>query len=386
MNTPTLSQLYTAIRDDLKAKLGISSLVGKTVISAFAAVQAGKLKILYLLAKKIYDNIFVDTADADMLRRFGLVKLNRLPTPAVAGVYEIEVTGSDGATVPANTTWKSLDDSTSPDYLFVNDVSYTISGTSVTVQIRAFELGPDARLTAGDELQVTAPIANVDSFATVTAVVTTPVSAESEGEYRKEVIRAYQTEPQGGARTDYRLWASDASGVREVYPYVVSAQPGYIDLYVEANPIDSADGYGTPSPSLLSDVDDVIEFDPDTSKPLNERGRRPLSAFQINFLSINKIAVDVEITALSDASFLTAIENAITDFLFDIRPFVDGADNPQNINKGKLFESDIYNIVRDIIGINATFTLLTLKVDGSAETLYEFTGGNIPYLNSVTIV
>jgi uncharacterized phage protein gp47/JayE len=73
MTNPTINELYTTIQNDLKTKLNLSTLVGKTVINVFALVQAAKLKILYLLAGKIFDTIFVDTADNEMLQWFGLV-------------------------------------------------------------------------------------------------------------------------------------------------------------------------------------------------------------------------------------------------------------------------------------------------------------------------
>jgi hypothetical protein len=235
-------------------------------------------------------------------------------------------------------------------------------------------------------VQVTAPLALVDSFATVATVITTPAAAESDSDYRSEIIRAYQTETQGGARTDYRVWAQDAPGVREVYPYVVSGSPGEIDLFVEATPADSTDGNGTPSAGLLSDVADVVEFDPDTSKPQNERGRRPISAWQINFLPVIPLPVDIEIAGLSDTNFLPTIKDNFEVFLYDIRPYLAGADAISDINKGKLFESDCYNIVRTVLGANATFTSLTLKVNSSIYSLYEFENENIPYIRNVISV
>ena len=385
MTIPTINDLYTSIQNDLKAKLGITSLLGKTVLNVFAAVQAAKLKILYLFAAKIYDNIFVDLADSEMLLRFGLVKLNRGLAPAVAGVYEIEVSGDIGATIPGTlTTYKSLDSSTSPGKLYMLDTDFTFAAPTGLIEVRALELGSVSRLEIGDRLQLTAPIANIDSFATVTAVITTAVQAETEADYRNEVIAAYQLEPQGGARTDYRIWAADAAGVREVYPYAVNGSPGEINLYIEALPADSVDGNGTPPGSMLTDVKAVVEFDPDTTKPLNERGRRPISAWKINFLAINPLAVDVKITGLTDVSYLMTIKTNLETFLYNVRPFLAGADNPRDLNKGRLFESDIYNVVRETIGINASFTSLILKVDTNTVSIYEFLGGDIPYINTVT--
>lgn len=388
MTVPTFTELYNSILTDLRNQLTIRFIVGKVVIAAFAAVQAAKMKILYLTAAFIYKNIFVDTADPEALggslERFGRVKLGREPLPATAGEYRIEVTGTIGATIAPNTTFKSLDSSTNPDQLYVLDTLFTFTSGTGEIVVRALELGSGSRLEVGDQLQVTAPIANVDSFGEVLVEETAPTNGESTEEYREAVVQAYQFEPQGGARTDYRLWSQDAAGVREVYPYAVDGEPGKINLYVEANAADSTDDHGTPSQAILDDVEAVVEFDPDTTKPLNERGRRPLGTFQIYFLAITPLPVDVDIVGLTDTSLLTAISEAITTFLLDVRPFIDGADNPNDINKDKLYSSDIINIVRAITGINASFDDVIMSVDGVVTNLYQFENGDIPYTDDVT--
>lgn len=388
MTTPSLNDLYTSILSDLRNRLKVTTIIGKVFLNAFAFVQAAKLKLYYLNSAFIYKNIFPDTADPESLEgtlsRFGYVKLGRYRNAATAGEYTVEVTGNIGATIAPGTTYKSSDTSTSPDHLFILDSTYTFTSATGSIQLRALDLGPDARLETNDILQVTQPIANIDSFGTVTAVIISPLEEESISEYRERIIQAFQLESQGGAKTDYRIWALDAQGVRSVYPYVNS--PGIIDLYVEANPSDSTDGKGTPTAAILNDVESVIEFDPDTTKPLNERGRRPMGAFQINFLSITVIYIDVVITNLSDVTYITSISDALDSFLFDIRPYVDGADLPSDSQKGFIYEADIYGIVRDILRGNATFDSLDLKVNNISVDIYEFTDGNIPGLNSVTNV
>ena len=386
MAAPKLKDLITSILSDLRNNLNVSTILGKLVINAIALVQGAKLKLYYLRSEFIYKNIFIDQADPQAqggtLERLGSVYLGRTRNPATAGIYSLEVTGQPGASIAPNTTFKSLDASASPDKLFIIDNTYTFSSTTGIIIVRALDLGTEARLEIDDLLQITQPIANVDSFATVLSVDETPLEAESIEEYRARVIQSAQLESQGGARSDYRLWSLDAQGVRTVYPYVNS--PGIIDLFVEANFSDSIDGLGTPTQAILDDVEDVVEFDPDITKPLEERGRRPLGTFQINFLAITVLDVDVQITGLTDTSYISAISAAINSFLFNIRPFIDGADSPNDSQKGILYEADIYSVVRGVLGNNARFTSLTVSVDGNLIQIYEFLKGDIPTLNSVT--
>jgi len=390
MTIPTLSELYNSILTDLRNRLSIRFIVGKVVISAFAAVQAAKLKIIYLMGAYIFKNIFIDTAESETvggsLERFGRVKLGREPFAASAGEYTLDVTGTIGATIAPNTTFKSGDSSTSPDKLFILDTLFTFTATTGTISIRSLDLGPDAKLEINDQLQVTAPIANVDSFGSIASVDVAPTEAESFEDYRNAVLQAYQFEPQGGAKTDYRLWAQDAAGVFNSFPYVTDGEPGKINLFIEATKADSTDGKGTPPQAILDAVEVVVEYDPDTTKPDSERGRRPMGTFEIYYLAITPIAVDVEILNLSDVSLLSTIESAIESFLLTVRPFVDGADNPNLRNKDKLYAADIVDIVRSITSTSATFDNVVMEVDSNILQLYQFTDGDIPFINSVTNV
>lgn len=374
MAVPTISELYNSVLADLKNRLQTNTIIGKAFLNGFAAVQAGKLKIFYLTIENVRKNIFVDQADNDTIIRYGLVKLERLPFPATAGEYTMQVSGEVGAQIPSGTTFRTVDASSNPGVIVQLDSVFTFIAASGEITVRALELGSDYVLQLGDQLQLTAPIANVDSFGNITSVVTTPTNEEDIEEYRDKVIEAYRSEPQGGARVDYRVWTDEVPGRKQVYPYVKTTESGVVELYVEATAEDSTDGNGTPSSSLLDDVKNAIEPD-----------KRPMGTFRIDYLPISTNAVDLNIFNLSDASLLSSIEGAIADFLLTVRPFIDGADNVNERND-KLFESEIYNIVRNVIGTTNTFDNLEMLVNSTSVDVYTFDGGNIPYLNSVNLI
>lgn len=388
---PTISQLYADIIADLEAEMTITIPVfGKFFLRAFAGVQAAKLWLIYLVVGFVQKNIFIDTADpvsmGGTLERFGFVKLGRLPFPATAGQYDVTVTGTTGATIPAKATFKSDDTSASPGKLFVLDVAYELTAPTDTITIRALEAGLGSQLEIGNTLSATAPIANVNKTATVSAETVEPLSAEDIEDYRAKVIQAYRLEPQGGATTDYRLWAADAQGVQQVYPYAVAGDDGVINLYVEAIIADSTDGKGTPSAGLLADVEEVVELDPDTTKPINERGRRPLGVFDINYLPVTIVDVDITIADFQDltAAKQTAILNALTEALSEIRPFIVGADILSEKNDILSGNKIVFEIQTAVSG--SVFGAVTMEIDGSPETTYTFLNGEIPYLNSISYV
>lgn len=386
---PTLNQLYTGILSDLETQYSNNiSLVGKVFLRALAGTQAAKLKLFYLAIGNLQKNIFVDTADSTAiggtLERFGFVKLGRLPYKATAGVYTVQITGSIGAVIAESTTFKSDDTSLNPGYLFVLDNAYTLVSTTDTISLRALTAGEEAKLNIGDTLTVTAPIALVNSGAEVIVITTAPLAAEDLEAYRTAVKNSYRLEPQGGAATDYRIWSADAQGVKRVYPYAKSGAVCEVDLYVEATTADSSDGKGTPTAQLLLDVEAVVNFNPNTSLDLNERGRRPLDVI-VNYLPVTIKTVNINIAS---SQFTTAqkalLLTAITDSVNDIRPFVDSADDEDF--KNNILDSNkiVGVIINQIPGAN--FGAITIEVDSVVVSTYTFMLGNIPYLNTITYV
>lgn len=386
---PTLNQLYSGILADLQTQYGATiSPFGKSVLRAIAAVQAGKLKLYYLAIGNLQKNIFVDTAEPELiggtLERFGRVKLGRNPFPAVAAQYIIQVSGTIGAIIKAETTFKSDDDSLNPGMMFVLDNQFVLVTGYDQITVRALTSGTASKLSILDTLTATSPIALVNSSVTMVGSVIDPLDSEDIETYRKAVINSYRLSAQGGAAVDYRLWSQDAQGVAQVYPYAATGKQGEINLFVEAIIADSTDGKGTPPASLLVTVQSVVEFNPDTSLPLLERGRRPLSAWQVNYFAISVMSVDIVITGYQGltATIQAQLLAAITAAINAIRPFVSAADVLANKN-------DILDINK-VIGMiitsqpGALFTSVSIKINGVNVSTYNFINGNIPYLNSVT--
>jgi hypothetical protein len=386
---PTTSELYNSILADLQAQYGSNIPVfGKVMLRAFAISQAGKLKLFYYGLGLLQKNIFIDTADPESsggtLERFGRIKLGRNPFPAQAGKYQIEITGSVGATVAAQTTFKSNDDSVNPGKLFILDVAYVLVATTDSIVVRALDAGLDSKMSIGEGMTATIPIPLVNKAATVLGETVSPLAAESIEDYRTKGQNSYRTEPQGGAVTDYRLWASDAQGVKQTYPYAKSGAANEINLFIEATEVDSTDGKGTPTPTILSDVEDVVELDPDTTFPIEDRGRRPLGVFDVHYLAITPKDIDIVIDDFVGitAEKQTSIFNALKLALSTVRPFIAGAD--LLVDKNDIL--DVNKIISVILSAQpgSIFGSVTMSVDGSPVSTYTFYNGDIPYLDSVT--
>lgn len=388
---PTTLQLYNQIKSDLEAAWDTPiPIFGKIFLRAMAGVQAAKIKLIYLGVASVQKNIFIDTADPEALggslERFGRIKLGRNPFPATAGQYVVEVNGDAGAIIPAGQTFKSNDDSVSPGKLFTMDAEYELTGSGDTITVRALEAGLDSKLEAGDFLSATSPIVNVDSQVEVQSESVEPQAAEDIEEYRAKGIEAYQLEPQGGAATDYRLWAADAQGVKQTYPYAKSGAPNEINVFVEATIADSTDGKGTPTGGILTAVAAVIAQDPDTSKPILERGREPLGVFLVHCLAITPLDIEIEITDFNGitADIQTLIFNALKTEIDKIRPFVAAADVLAEKNN----ILDVNKIISTILTARpgSIFGAVELTVDGNVVSTFTFEDGDIPHLDTVTYV
>ena len=385
---PTYTEIYNSVISDLESQFGVNiPTFGKNFLRSIAMVQAAKLKLYYLAVANIQKNIFADTAEIESiggtLERFGRVKLNRNPFPARAGQYTVIVTGEIGAVIPAQTTFKSNDDALNAGNLFILDNEYTLVATTDTISLRSLETGIETKLSVGDKLTATAPIILVNKLVTVSAETTEPAAAETIEDYRLKVLDAYRLEPQGGASADYRLWSADAQGVKQAYAYAKTGTDYEINLYVEATIADSTDGKGTPSALLLTTVEEVVEFDPDDSRPSYERGRRPLQAI-VNFLPVTIREVDVIVNGLVGRT--TEIENLIIDGLTTeinkVRPFVAACDVLSE--KNDILDNN--KIIATILNARpgSSFGAITLKVDSTIYSSFTFINGDIPHINSIT--
>lgn len=377
MNIPTISQIYAQVISSIETELNITiTPFGRNYLRARAMVQAGRLYVLYLAASKVQKNIFVDTAEPEVnggtLERFGRVKLGRDPFPATQGQYICNVTGTVGATILAQTQFKSNDDSLSPTKLFILDSAYTLTGADQII-LRALEAGTDSQLNINDKLTATAPINLVDGIVTVDSESVQPQAAETLEDYRNKALLSYRLEPQGGAPSDYRLWSLEVQGIVNAYPYATSAFTSNVNLYLESDEPD-----GVPTAADLLAVESNIE-----TATVQQYARKPITAI-VNYLPITPKLVTVNINDFIDLTIEkeTAIYNAIEARLSTIRPFISAID--------VLAEKDNYIDVNVLIVTifqavpNSIFTSVTFEIDGIPTTSATFTNGDIPKLNDVT--
>ncbi len=389
-NIPTLKEIYESILQDLQSELGITiPLWKKSFIKALAAVQASKIKLNYLALANVQKNVFPDLADPEIsggtLERFGRAKLGRNPLPPTQGKYIISIKGDIGAFIPVGTTFKSNDNATNPNILYILDMDVTLSDNEIEIEVRALTSGIVGRQNIGDTFTITAPIVGVDNEATLIAESVIPNEGETMEEYRSVVMSRFRMLPQGGAPSDYRIWAQDASGVKQTYPYASSGNPGEVDVYVESSIVNSIDGKGTPSATTLADVALVLETDPITGQ-----GRRPLGVYANNVMPVEVCDIEIEIPDFQNITpqIQQTISDAITNVIDSIRPFVAGADVVSERNDTVSVNLLISTILSAVPGSAFSTPIIYITLGGVSDsyTSYKFELGKIPFLNSISYV
>jgi hypothetical protein len=154
------------------------------------------------------------TATGDGLDKIGSeYGVTRLP--AVAAVLEFEATGVDSTVIPLGTQWTS--ESTGEIYTTLAEA--TIASGTATLEGVASTPGETGNLANGETLTVNAPIAGLDTEATVTDTTTTGSDRETDTAYRRRVLTRIRAAGGGGNAADYRQWAEAVSGVRRAFPY-----------------------------------------------------------------------------------------------------------------------------------------------------------------------
>lgn len=387
---PSINEIREQIANDFKTKLNLSDANLKYVLDAMDSVLAMQFKLIYNYLADIQNNVFPDTADIEenggTLERLGRIYLNRNPRPATPGVFKANVSGVVGSVLRASLTYKSNEDALNAGKLFISDEEITLTTSPQEIEIRSLGGGLEFNLNVGDNLTITEPILGVQNTITITEVVEQPRTSEDIEVYRQNILDSIQLEPQGGSKTDYRLWSADAQGVRKVYPYVKNDNAGEVIIYVEATRNDSIDDLGMPDATLLNEVLEVVTFDPDETKPINERGRSPIQAI-VSTEAITLIPVDVTITGLlnTSPSIEASIRSNLEAFLYDIRPYISGADLLRD-KSDILYQGRLQSVVTDTLDNDNYFNSLQMFVSGVEVLTSEFNLGNIPYLRDLNIV
>ncbi len=361
MTVPTIAELKEQFLSDIESETGQSApLLPKAVWRVLATAVAGLAWLIYRFAAWAYDQIFTTTADEEALIRRGLeYGLTRKAATKWRGT--LTATGTNGTTIPEATLYVL------GDYVYEVEEAVTISG-STTVEVQSLQTGDEVNPDIADTMELSSPITGVDREATVATTVQTAEDAEAIDDFRARVRQREQSQPQGGAIPDYKLWATEVAGIAEAYAFQPS--PGFVNVYPLTDDDDPANR--VPGSSKLTEVEDYLQ----------DEERKPLNA-QVSAVAFTELTFDVEIADLSPntADVKSDIETAIEEHLYSRRPaqYSDEPD-PRNVISAS-------RLTKIAIDAGADVVTVTLKnAGGSTITSYTLDDSELAVLGSVTWV
>lgn len=375
LTTPKTEDIKNTIIAQLEAYFNQTiPLLPKSFNRVLAKVLAGVWTIIYKYCGFIFLQIFIKTAINDNTTINGktvnpLLEWGRLigagdPTPATNAelLIDVTVTNQTGL-LPSNS--QLTNDQNGVTYITLGSALLNAPTVQVTIKAVSDQSGTSGsgvigNLQAGDIVSFANPLPNINRNAVVVSQSVTGADGESTESYRQRVLDRFQKRPQGGAYSDYELWAEEVAGIINAYPY--TGNPGEVDVYVEATVASSGNADGFPTQAQLDVVRASIELDNN-----NLATRRPVNAF-VNVYSITRKSFTVQVTGLdvdNIADVQNQIESAITEYFKNVEPYIVGVSILPR--KDRISRTELSGLVSNIVTANNGIYSNLYIYDGVAQ-------------------
>lgn len=354
-NRPTLQELVSRVESDFSTRFfGSAAPLRRGVLSVLARVWAGLVYLLHLYLDWIYSQGFAHLANGDQLDRHGQeVGIYRKAPTYTTGT--VTFTGTAGTAIPQGTLIQDATDAT--EYQTTADATIGGSG-SVDVVVTALEAGAAGDRGAGTVLSLVSPITGVDAGATTAAGLSEGADLEADEDYRARILYKKRNPPQGGAESDYIIWATSVSPVTDAWVFPQFPETNSVSVRV-AN-------YNADPPILFAEeVADVLAY-------LTDRTRRPVTAdVRVASVSVSTIQVAAKIRPLT-ASVQAAAVTELKDLF-----------QREGAPGSTLIRSAIQNAMASAAGASGS-TLVTLLQDGVEVEDVVLSMNQVPVLGSAT--
>ncbi|OSK27552.1 bacteriophage V tail protein [Escherichia coli M056] len=210
---PELPRLIATIRRDLLTRFEQDAVLRRMDAEVYARVQAAAVHTLYGYLDYLARNMLPDMCDEDWLYRHAQIK--RCPRKtAVAAKGFVRWEGVSGTlTLPAGTQLLRDDLVT-----FTTTQSATASGGLLRVPVVADDAGSAGNTDDGTALRLGTPVTGLSSTGYADSL-NGGADAEELEVWRARVLERYYWIPQGGADSDYIIWAKEISGVTRAWTF-----------------------------------------------------------------------------------------------------------------------------------------------------------------------
>lgn len=223
---PSLADLIDRAVADIETRLpGTDARLRRSNLNVLARVHAGAVHQLYGHLDYLAKQLMVDTAEGVYLERYSSM-WGRLRLPAAFAEGNVTFTGANGTVIPTGTELQRGD-----EQAYTTAADATIAAGAATVAVVASVAGAAGNAEAGVALQMTTPVAGVNSAVTVAAGgLSEGADEERDNALRARVLRRIRQLPNGGSKADYVTWALEVPGVTRAWCYPGELGPGTVTV------------------------------------------------------------------------------------------------------------------------------------------------------------
>lgn len=289
---PNLETIIDRIKGDLKAALGITTILRRSFLDAMAKALAGVTHSLHGHLVFVSRQLFPDQAEAEFLVRWASI-YNVQRKAATFPTLQISGTGVETTVITSGTLFKRSD-----GVEYATDSEVTIAAGVYTVEITAIDSGAGGNIDDGQTVSLSSPFAGVDSQAVVDSTVTEGENEETDENLRIRLVNRIQAPPAGGTATDFISFALSVAGITRAWVFPGHLGEGTVGVsFVEDDQINII-----PSPAKVAEVQAVLDLE------------GPISADKIAFAPAAK-TVDLTINLKPNTS---VVRDAVTLELKDL--------------------------------------------------------------------
>lgn len=358
-NRPDLQSLITRVEGDLKAGLGVITVLRRSFIAVIARVMAGLGHSLFGYLAWLEKQAFPDTAEDEYLLRWCAI-FGVFQKPATYATFVCNVTGAAGTVIPNLRTYRRTD---GVEYYVNGEV--TLTGSGDTIILVAVVAGKAGRVLVGDVISILSPIAGLDSNAEVDSITIEADDIEDLESLRERLIDRIQNPPAGGAPADYIAWTRAVAGVTRAWVKPLGLGPGTVQVYFVTDDNDPI----TPSAPKIAEVAAYIE----TLRPAT-------AAVTVHAPVLLPINLTIQIKP-NTIAVQQAIETELQDLIYRDSSLAGSYKSPGVLNTGKILLSRINEAIS--IALNEDDHLVTV-VNGGAPADVTPSSGQLAVLGTIT--
>lgn len=247
---PTLQQIVDRTKQDARAVLGITTILRRSFLDALTRAIAGAAHLLHGHMTFISKQLFPDQAEQEYLERWaGIYGIQR--TSATFAQLTIDVVFTGAGSLPVGTVFERSDGVT---YTVDEEVTASVAGT-LQAQITAEAAGQNGNIDVAELVSLQSPISNINSEATVAAIVTEAEDLEDDDSLRDRLLNRIQQAPAGGTANDYIQTALSVAGVTRAWVTPNLLGEGTVVVYF----VEDDDDPIIPDAAKIAEVFNAIE-------------------------------------------------------------------------------------------------------------------------------